>query len=653
MCGLFGIIRVDGSGIDLAQASGAMDLIRHRGPDDEGWLLGHSRKGRHLVCAGRDTLPGLKLPPLVQAVGDDYDLCLGHRRLSILDVGEAGHQPMATSDGKVWVIFNGEIYNHVELREALMAKGHAFRTRTDTEVLLAAYREWGPACVERFIGMFAFCLVDFGLQRLLLARDHFGIKPLYLARIPGAILFSSEVRALLAYPQVDRRVHPQSLYNYLRFGSVDGTEQTLLRGIQQFPPATLATLSFGGIDLRMQKYWELDPGATLELGAREAADQVRDLLDQSVRQHLRSDVPLGTCLSGGLDSTAILMLMKGALGDRHPIEAFTFITDDPVLSEQRYVDIACRAAQVNLHCVKPSPQEFAGDLKELVRCQEFPFGGPSVYAQHRVFRHAKENGITVMLDGQGADELFGGYYHLIGAKVTSLLCSMELVKAFQVLGNVPGNMGHYFSRMLAFSLGRALPQALRPPFRALMGEPLFPDWLVKDWFLDQGAHGIERAFGRGRNALKEEMALSVTQGSLPELLRYEDRNSMWFSIESRVPFCNPRMAELAFSLPGDRLISSNGTTKAVMKDALGGLVPDQIINREKVGFGTPEREWLAMIRPVVSSTLFEGEAMGLPYLRNIRQEMNMAIDTGDRWPLHAWRIFNLILWVQEFEVGHE
>ena len=561
---------------------------------------------------------------------------------------------MATPDGKVWVTFNGEIYNYVELRSELKGKGHVFRTRSDTEVLLAAYREWGPAAVERFIGMFAFCLVDLRQQRILLARDHFGIKPLYLARVPGGILFSSEVRSLLAYPEVDRRVHPQALYSYLRFGSADGDEQTLLWGIQEFPAATFALLPMGGGDLRMQKYWEIDPDTTLELGEREAADQVRDLLEQSVRLHLRSDVPLGTCLSGGLDSTAILMLMKGALGDNHPIEAFTFITDDPVLSEQRYVEIASRAARVNLHCVKPTPEEFATDMQDLVRCQEFPFAGPTVYAQHRVFRLARENGITVMLDGQGADELFGGYYNLIGAKVTSLLSSMSPMNAIQVLRNAPGNMGsHHFSRMLAFSLGRTLPRFLKPSFRALMGESLFPNWLESDWFLDHGARGIERPFGRGKNALKEEMALSVTQGSLPDLLRYEDRNSMWFSIESRVPFCHPRLAELAFSFPCDRLISPRGTTKAVLKDAVRGLVPDQIIEREKVGFGTPDRDWLTEIRPVVDSAMREGEAMGLPFLRGIRQEASRAIEAQGRWPPHIWRIFNLILWIKQFEVSHD
>ncbi len=653
MCGLFGILNLGQDCVNLVQAGRALDLIRHRGPDDEGWLLFNTRSGIHQACAGPDTLPGLGLPPLAQADGAAFDLCLGHRRLSILDVGEAGHQPMANADRTLWVIFNGEIYNYVELRSELQAKGHLFHTRTDTEVLLAAYQEWGPSAVERFIGMFAFCLVDLIQRRLVFARDHFGIKPLYIAHTPSAILFASEVRALLAYPGVERRVHPQALYNYLRFGMVDGAEQTLFRGIQEFPGGSLAILPFGERSLQMQKYWDIDPGTVGKLGTQEAVNRTRTLLDQSVRMHLRSDVPLGTCLSGGLDSTAILMLMKNALGDDIPIETFSFITDDPVLSEQRFVNIACEAARVNVHSVQPTPGEFASDLQELVRCQEFPFAGPTVYAQHRVFRLARENGMKVMLDGQGADELFGGYYSFIGAKITSLLSSGAPLRAMPVLKGVPGNMSSNFPRMLAFSFGRMLPESLRPFFRALVGEPLFPRWLNRGWFRDHGAQAIERPAGQGRNALKEEMAIAVTKGSLSELLRYEDRNSMWFSIESRVPFCNPRLAEMAFSLAPDNLISPLGVTKAVLKTAMRGLVPDQIIDREKVGFGTPERDWLSALQPFVDSTLKEGEAMDLPYLSNFRQEVLAAINSHGRWPPHAWRIINLIIWNRDFGVTHD
>jgi len=649
MCGLFGILELGGKGIDLDRAGAALDLIRHRGPDDEGWLLLNTVAGTHSHRAGKDTLTGLGLPPLLAAKGRGYNAALGFRRLAILDVGEAGHQPMASPDGQTWLLFNGEIYNHLELRAELERKGHSFRTRTDTEVILAAYREWGPEAVTRFEGMFALCLVDLVQQKVFFARDAFGIKPLYFARIPGAILFASEIRSLLAYPEVDRRLQPQKLFEYMRFGLVDGTEDTMLDGIKEFPAATWGTLAFGDPSLRLVRYWQLDPSNTFELDLETAAAFTRAQLEESVHLHLQSDVPLGTCLSGGVDSTAILMLMKASRGSSQPIEAFSFLTDDPVLSEKRFVELATRSAKVSLHCVTPTPQELAQDLEALVRCQEFPFGSSSVYAQFRVFRLAQQAGMTVMLDGQGADEMFAGYYRFVGAKATSHFSTFRILRAFRLLKDIPGNMRPNFYRMFLFSLGRLVPEALRPLFRHLVGDPLFPSWMDQGWFHDHGVIGSERPCGTGPNALKEEMVLAV-HGSLQELLRYEDRNSMWHSIESRVPFCHRKLAELALSLPSDFLISSGGVTKFILKRCLRDVVPDAIINREKVGFGTPEGEWLTAMGPLVQETIDLGLDMKIPFLTNLRKEVSTSIQVGNQLTGQGWRILNLILWMKAFDV---
>jgi len=649
MCGLFGILSLDETVVDLGRAQAALDLIRHRGPDDEGWLLLDPQTGRHSHRAGRDTLPALGLPALMEASGMGYSAALGFRRLSILDLGEGGHQPMSSPDGRLWLLFNGEIYNHLELRAELEAMGHAFRTRTDTEVILAAYREWGPEAVPRFEGMFAFCLVDLDNRRLFFARDAFGIKPLYFARIPGAILFASEIRSLLAYRQVDRRVHPQKLFEYLRFSMVDGAEDTLLEGIKEFPAATWAILPFGEPSLRMVRYWRLDSAAASGLDLRTATEALHAQLEESVRLHLQSDVPLGTCLSGGLDSTAILMLMKRSLGSGHPIETFSFLTEDPVLSEKGYVEMAVRAAGVNSHLVSPTPQELAEDMDTLVRCQEFPFGGSSVYAQFRVFRLARERGMTVMLDGQGADEMLAGYYQFIGARVTSHLATFRFLRALRLLKNIPGNMRPHFYRMFMFSMGRLVPASLRPLVRQLVGDPLFPRWLDQSWFHDHGVLGAERPCGTGPNALKEEMVLAI-HGSLQELLRYEDRNSMWHSIESRVPFCNRKLAELALSFPQDFFVSPSGVTKFILKQSMQGIVPEMILNREKVGFSTPEGDWLSAIQPFVQQTVDLGMEMKLPFLGDFVAELKKSIQTGGRHTGNGWRIINIIHWFKQLDV---
>lgn len=649
MCGFFGILKLDGGGVDLERAQTALDLIHHRGPDDEGWLLVDTKGLTHSHRAGRDTLPGLGLPRLMDAKGGGFNAALGFRRLSILDVGESGHQPMSSPDGQVWLIFNGEIYNHLELRLELEACGHTFRTRTDTEVILAAYREWGPEAIRRFDGMFAFCLVDLCQKILLFARDPFGIKPLYISRIPGAILFASEIKSLLVFPEVDRRIHPQKLFEYLRFGIVDGSNDTLLQGIKEFPAASWATLPFEDPKFRTVQYWHLNASLTTDLDFKTATEGIRGNLSESVHLHMQSDVPLGTCLSGGLDSTSILMLMKASINPEYPIEAFSYLTEDPILNEKPFVDLAVQAAKVNLHCVTPSPKEFSEDIRTLIRCQEFPFASSSVYAQFRVFRLAKQSGMTVMLDGQGADELFAGYYRFVGAKATSHFSTFRVLKAFRLLKNVPQVMRPHFSRMFLFSLGRLLPEPIRPIFRSLIGDPLFPRWLERRWFREHGVKGTERPSGSGPNALKEEMVMAV-HGSLQELLRYEDRNSMWHSIESRVPFCNRKLAELSLSLPPDFLISAEGVTKQALKCSMRGLVPDKIINREKIGFATPEGDWLSVIDPFVRQTIDMGNRMKIPFLANIEEEVKKSIQVGNQFTGHGWRILNLILWMEEFDV---
>jgi asparagine synthase (glutamine-hydrolysing) len=557
---------------------------------------------------------------------------------------------MVSRDGTCWIVFNGEIYNFIELKRLLEAEGCEFRSHGDTEVLLAGYRAWGRDIFKRLEGMFAFCVVDLERREVLLGRDHFGIKPLYYTITGGRLLFGSELRSLLCYPSIKRRVNPEVLFSYLRMGSMDGLPETLLQGIRQLPAGTYGLLDRDAEVLELNRYWSLDPDCTIPCSLDEASSSIRKSLEASVSLHLRSDVPLGSCLSGGLDSTTLVMLMKGLLEPGHPIDCFTFITEDPVLSEQSFVAVASRAANVNLHTVTPTPQEFSADMADLIRTQELPFGGPTVYAQYRVFRLAKESGMTVMLDGQGADEIFGGYYSYLGAKITEEICGLSLGKVFRILRNTPSNQREYFFRMLLFALARLLPSGLRPAMRPLVGEALFPAWLKKSWFIDRGVKGVERLAGSGRNALKEELEISVREGSLPALLRYEDRNSMRFSIESRVPFCNHRLAELAFTLPSDHLISGTGTTKSVLREAARGLVPDVIIDREKVGFGTPDRAWLSAIRGHVEAVIRDGEAMSLPFFANIRRETSQALGGSGIWPAHAWRIFNLIEWMKQFDV---
>jgi asparagine synthase (glutamine-hydrolysing) len=572
---------------------------------------------------------------------------LGHRRLSIIDVSPAGHQPMTGAAGRVWLTFNGEIYNFVELRRELAAAGHRFASGSDTEVLLAAYLEWGEAMLTKFVGMYAFGLLDLERRRLLLARDPFGIKPLYLQRRPGELRFASEPRALLALDDAAPAVDAEALFRYLRFGVTDGGDATLFAGMTQLPAGHRLSVSLDEPDAgEPVRYWGLRREAPARVGFEDAARRVRELFDESVAFHLRSDVPLGSCLSGGLDSSAIVLTVRALLGPGADIRTFSFIADDPTISEAPFVELVRQAGNLDAATVAPAPEDLADDIECLIRAQGEPFGSTSIYAQYRVFRLAREAGVTVMLDGQGSDELFGGYNTALSAELAALLSrgrareALTLARGIRVLGDGARR------RLLLSALGRLAPTSLVAGLMRVSGEALVRPWMREAWFRDRGVRPAPRRQGRGADALREELIAFVESLSLPQLLRYEDRSSMAFSIESRVPFCVPALAEYALSLPSSYLVRSDGTTKAVFREAMRGRVPDPVLARPKVGFATPEQAWLARLRPWIGATL--REAADLPFLDapQVAALAERQLGTRGYFSPELWRVLNAAHWVR-------
>ena len=646
MCGILGILSQRPLTVAPGQLQAALTALRHRGPDDEGFLLFGNRSPAPLAFAGSDTVGGLGLPPLEAARTGDFTCAFGHRRLSIIDLSPAGHQPMSSSDDRYWITYNGEIYNYLELRAELEGVGARFRTASDTEVLIEAYRRWGEDMLPRLVGMFSFAILDRDRNNVMLARDHFGIKPLYLARLPGGLAFASEIKALLALPGLRPQGDPVLAYQYLRYGERDARPETLFAGIERLPAAHFLRVDLDSLSIDgPRRYWVIDPAARAEVDPAAAVRRVRELFEESVRLHLRSDVPVGACLSGGLDSTAIVLQAEQLLGGRGSVGTFTFIADDPAISEEPYVDLV---AGPLARKVRPSAAEIAADIDELLRAQELPFDNLSIYAQFRVFRLAHESGIKVMLDGQGSDEIFGGYYTFIGAKITAALARLRPDVALRVLAAAPANARVLRARMLATAMGRLLPRGLQAAAAAAFGEPAFPAWLQREWFWARGVSPRLREHGRGRDALRQELRLSVEQLTLPALLRYEDANSMHFSIESRVPFCTPRLAEFALSLPEACLVSDDGDTKHVFREAMSGLVPSPILRREKVGFAVPERAWLRELGQWVREAPFDD----LPFVdpRGVAREIDAALASGGRWPPHVWRLVNMAFWSRAFSV---
>ena len=462
MCGIAGLVHVDGASVDIARLIQMTARLRHRGPDDEGYLLGVFPDGIAVPAAGAETVAPLNasLPRVDAALtGERASLGFGHRRLSIIDCTPGGHQPMTDGSGALWLIYNGEIYNYVELRAELEGKGHVFRTRSDTEVILAAYAEWGTECLQHFNGMWAFCLWDRRRGQLFCARDRFGVKPFYYCSDGRSFAFASEIKALLTASGAPATANTAMAYDYLALDLLDHTAETLIAGIQQLPPGHFLILDGRG-QVAVQRYYTLpfttddapcDEPAIARLGVA-----YRELLTDAVRLRLRTDVPLGSCLSGGLDSSSIVCAMSELLSTA-PSEAvqrtFTAAYDDPACDERRFARAIVDATGVHADYTFPQAAELWDEMLALTWHQDEPFSSTSMYAQWCVMRAARRHGVTVMLDGQGGDELFAGYTMYYPIFLKTLLRRGRLLRLDIRPRHLPGPAGMG---------GRPPPQRLRP-----------------------------------------------------------------------------------------------------------------------------------------------------------------------------------------------
>ncbi len=656
LCGFVGVVAQGGGAIPVARLRAATALLRHRGPDDEGFLLAATDLRRVREAGGPETPAVLGLPPLEAVGGEDFDFGLGFRRLAVQDPSPAGHQPMGSPDGRLFVAFNGELYNHLSLRPELEAAGWRFAGRSDTETLLAAWQILGPACLERFEGMWAIAVVDFAAGRLTLSRDRFGIKPLYLCRGGDGVLFASEIGALLELRGGSPRIHPGSWFRYLRFGITDAGRETLLRGVERVLPGTCVSfdlpLSPGRGDPRERRFWSLPGAAAAPRDRGEATAALRERFLESVSAHLLSDVPLGVALSGGIDSAAVLAGARSALPAGTRIRAFGMVAGDPALDEERFMRLAAGAAGVELLRVHPDAAELEADLERLVRVQDEPFISTSIYAQYRVFRLAREAGARVVLGGQGADELLAGYPSYLGARLASLLRAGRLLRARRFARAAAGLPGLAVRGLLLRAGADLLPPALEPLARSLVGEDLAPAWLDAGWFRERGVRLSAPRPGPGRERLRARLALALTETSLPMLLRFEDRNAMAWSVESRVPFLWRPLVELLARVPEEWLIDDDARTKAIFRDALRGLVPAPILERrDKIGFATPEAAWMRALAPLARKRLLEvapgiGGLRVAPLLDDWAAPGRYGGVAGSR----SWRGLNAVLWARALGV---
>ncbi len=636
MCGFLAVM--EPGGVEVRTCVRALRTLRHRGPDDEGVLLVDSTFREARPCRTEEST-SIDLPELDPSA--PASLFLGHRRLSILDVSSAGHQPMSDASGEVWITYNGEVYNYLELREQLRDRGWTFRTGTDTEVILAAWREWGIAMVERFTGMFAFALWDLPTRTLWLVRDPFGIKPLYWKKTERGLRAASELKALLRLEEQRPAPNEDTVLTFLDLAVSDAERSTFFRGIEQVPPGSWVRIRLDDGTVTEGRYWS--PGADVDEGLDwdNARRQVRELVVDSVDKHLRSDVPVGACLSGGIDSSTLVSCMRH-LHDELPIHGISFIAEDPRISEEKWIAAVVREKRATLHPVTPRAEDFVADLPTLIRHQDEPFCTTSIYAQYRVFQEARAQGVTVMLDGQGADELFAGYTSFYIPRLRRELLHLRLAAVRRLAAGYGLASGISPSEAIRAAVPGLAPRVIR---RLLRGKRT----QNKPWLAGR-ARQAEADLDRDPTNLNAVLNESLTFTSLPMLLRFEDRNSMAHSIESRVPFLTTAIADLVRRCAPSHLISPDGVTKHVLREAMRGIVPDLILDRrDKIGFKPPEADWMRGMAQRVTDVFDGARTDQFPMVRlDLVRTHWRDIVRGERaYATEMWRLFNLYVWADQ------
>ncbi len=602
MCGIAGIISYQERSLS-AEIARMTDLMVHRGPDGEGSFVSECRR-----------------------VG------LGHRRLSIIDLHDSGRQPMFYADRYV-LSFNGEIYNYLELRDQLITLGHEFKTASDSEVILAAYHQWGDSCTKHFNGMWAFAIFDVQERQLFCSRDRYGVKPFYYTKNEMGFAFASEIKPLLLGGKC--RLHESTALDYLLSGYVEHTSETFFQGVWKLPAGHNLYYRMGDKDFRIARYYQFSDH---DIESDDGARSIADWLEASVKLRLRSDVKVGTCLSGGVDSSIVAAHAAKQYSQING-QAFTAITAssiDPALDETDYAGLVARSSQLDWRVIKPGAEEFSEALEDVVRLQEEPFSSPSVYMQNFVMAEARRVGCKVMLDGQGGDELFLGYNRYYPSAALSIIKRKGLAYCLKHFGSFSNNSAMSWLRMLFYFVGM-----FSSGLRGIAYKWALPLW-SSAW-----RHRFThlRAVSKACFDVVRLQKLEVSQTNLPALLRYEDKNSMWHSVEARLPYLDYRLLESTLSLPIEEKISS-GWTKYGLRKSAEGLLPEAILWRKsKLSFNAPDDVWLKPIakemHDEVQSSVFLERIFGGRVLKKKYTTMPATL---------RWRLYNFAVWERLYGV---
>ena len=623
MCGFVGIINKNGRTVRPENLRDMASTIHHRGPDEEGLFI-------------------------------DGNLGFFHKRLSIIDLA-TGQQPMTFEN--FTIVFNGEIYNYIELREELIKKGHHFRTTSDTEVILHLYQEYGNSFVSQLNGMFAFIIYDQRSRNIYIARDHFGIKPLYWYRDSKMIVFGSEIKAILAHPEISAMHAIGSLYEYLTFQFIMG-EGTMFQNIFKVQPGCYLTLSLDSWNLESVNYWkpnfETDSFHTEEYFISE----LHKILEDTMMQQIRSDVPVGTYLSGGMDSSLVTILASQLAN--HPIKSFSgAFNEGPEFNELEYARIAAKAANSELFEIFPTEQEFIDILPKLIYHLDEPVAGPGLFPQYMVSKFAS-NHVKVILGGQGGDEIFGGYARYLVAYLEqaikgSIFESNEegehIVTLHSILPNLP-SLKQYLPMIKGFWKDDAFEPMDRRYYNLINRMGTTSGFLHPEFMNGRNENEIFSKFSRHFNnpdtkSYYNKMTQFDLTGSLPALLQVEDRVSMAVSIESRVPLLDRRIIDLISRMPAGMKFKG-GELKYLMKRTVKDIMPPEILNRkDKMGFPVPLHIWSKNhAKDFIMDTLLSKNSKERNILNTSKIEK--LINSEQPFSRGLWGLLSLEIWFNQF-----
>ena len=601
MCGIAGIINLNSDPVDKDILKSMVLSIKHRGPDGEGYFF-------------------------------DGNVGMGHARLAIIDLTETGNQPM-DYQGRYVVVHNGEIYNYIELRKELERLGYRFKSRTDTEVIPAAIDAWGLKAFEKFNGMWAFALYDKKEQKLILSRDRFGIKPFYYYFDGERFVFSSEIKAIIragVFPEVNYKI----LINYLITRYEDYSDETFFKDIFKLPQSHYAILDLKNRSFTVSRYYELrDLVSVKELNRNDLVKKFVELFYDSVKLRLRSDVRVGTCLSGGLDSSSVASVASRFYinaQNEYPFAAITAVSEDPVVDESKYAEMVVKRGGLEWIRTKPTYLEFVNAMKDVIYTIEEPFGGPSIFMSYFVMKSARENGIKVLLDGQGGDETLLGYerYYIPYLKQKSFF--KKISNATEITRNSILSFRDLTKYYLYFSNPRIRLKHLKN--RAKLLKSSYRE------YVDSSI--IEYFYG---NSLKEIQKLEITKYQLPHLLKYEDKTSMRHAVETRLPFLDYRLVEFALSLTDDMKINK-GYTKYILRVAMKELMPNEIAWRKnKFGFEAPVKLWINRHKKEIFERISSSQILNNILISNELKKIKVDYET-------LWHLLNIAEWERMYDV---